>query len=268
MCRLISCFFTGFFFLMSTTAFAQVYSTANNGIENFERKDTVKNWRFGIFIAPDISWMRPTTSKSDDGNFEVKNKGNVFGFTYGILADYSFGRNYVFGTGLQVNTTGGRILSTRIGDFPSDKSFVKSADYRYRLTYLEMPATLKLYTSNTSPVRFFAQAGLMLGINISKKADYTVLYTDENGSNQTAVENRVRINGSFAIAPVMLQMNLGLGVEFPFNEKKSALLGVFFNNGFLPDATNPKKYNTFYGPTFRDGRTRLNNLSLRLGMFF
>ncbi len=255
--------------LMSTVSYAQLYRIDERSTRNSEEKDSVKNWRFGIFVGPDVSWMRPTTSKSDDGNFAVESKGNVFGFTYGILADYSFGKNYVFGTGLQVNMTGGRILSTRIGDFPADKSFVKSADYRYRLTYLEIPATLKLYTNNNnSPVRFFAQAGLMLGINISKKADYTVMYTDENGSNQTAIEDKVRINGSFAIAPVMLQMNLGLGLEFPFSEKKSALIGVFFNNGFLPDATNPKKYNTFYGPTFRDGRTRLNNLSLRLGMFF
>ena len=70
----------------------------------------------------------------------------------------------------------------------------------------------------------------------------------------------------------MLQMNIGAGAEYPISNKLTAYAGLFFNNGFTPDATAPQKYDSEklgYGKgEFKDGNTRLNNFALRIGLFF
>lgn len=162
--------------------------------------------------------------------------------------------------------TGGKILSDYTGTATS--SIIKQADFNYKLNYLEIPVALKLRTDIISGFRFFGQLGLTTGFNIAKKGTFTVNYLDENGKSQTASGNNEKIKGTLAIAPIMFTMNIGAGVEYPLNDKLAAYGGIFFNNGFAPDATNPNKYNNSYGLHFQDANTRLNNFALRLGLFF
>jgi hypothetical protein len=222
--------------------------------------------RFGLYLAPTISWMRPTTDKTDDGQYAPSNDGSKIGFTYGLMAEYYFAENYGFVTGLQVNMTGGKINSKYLGT--SATEVVTNADFNYRLNYLELPVALKLRTDPISGFRFFGQLGLTTGVNIAKKASYSVNYRDADGNTQLSTGNNEKIKGSLAIAPVMYAMNIGAGVERAVGDKLAVYAALFFNNGFAPDATNPNKFDMPYGLSFRDGNTRLNNFSLRLGLFF
>ena len=110
------------------------------------------------------------------------------------------------------------------------------------------------------------------GINIGKKATYTVNYTEADSSGHTATGSKIKLTGAITnIAPVLFQMNIGIGTEYLLNDRMTALFGIFFNNGFAPDATNPDKFDEAklgYMGEFHDGNTRLNNISLRLGLFF
>src|SRR5690606_19810113 len=72
-----------------------------------------KKLRFGAFVAPNLSWMRPTAAKSDNNEFLTEGGGTKFGFTYGLMAEYRFAENYSFVTGLQINMTGGKMNVTR-----------------------------------------------------------------------------------------------------------------------------------------------------------
>lgn len=225
-----------------------------------------KKFRFGVFVAPTMSWMRPTTDKTDDGQYAPKNNGSKIGFTYGLMAEYNFAENYAIVTGLQVNMAGGKIISDYLGS--ESASVVKKADFNYRLNYLEIPVGLKLRTDPISGFRFFGQLGLTTGFNLAKKATYTVDYTDANGKAMVSAGENEKIKGTLAIAPIMFTMNIGAGAEYPINNKLAAYAGIFFNNGFAPDATNPNKYDMPYGLSFKDGNTRLNNFALRLGLFF
>lgn len=232
------------------------------GISNIDSKKL----RFGVYIAPSSSWMRPTTSKTDDNQYAPEKNGGKLGFTYGLMAEYYFSDNYALVSGLQVNMAGGKIKSGYIG---SEKTnVVTAADFNYKLTYLEIPVGLKLRTDQISGFRFFGQLGLTTGFNLAKKASYTVDYIDEAGKKQTSTGENEKIKGTLAIAPVMFTMNIGAGAEYPLNDKLAAYAGIFFNNGFAPDITNPNKYNMPYGLPFKDANTRLNNFSLRLGIFF
>jgi len=230
-----------------------------------------KAFRFGVFIAPNMSWMRPTTDKTDDNLYAPTNEGSKVGFTYGLMVEYNFAENYAFVTGLQVNMTGGKIKSEYLGTEPSatKTNLVQTANFNYRLNYLEIPVGLKLRTDPISNFRFFGQLGLTTGFNLAKKATYDVSYYGEDAGTllKSSGENE-KIKGTLAIAPIMFTMNIGAGIEYPLTDKLAAYAGLFFNNGFAPDATNPNKYTMAYTPSFRDGNTRLNNFALRLGLFF
>jgi hypothetical protein len=225
-----------------------------------------KSFRFGIFIAPTMDWMRPTTDKTSDDKYAPKNAGSKIGFMYGAMVEYHFAENYAIITGLQVNMAGGKIDSKYLG---SDKqSVVTNANFNYRLHYLEVPVGLKMRTDLISGFRFFGQVGLTTGFNIAKKATYNVDYYNDKGVAMNSKGENEKIKGTLAIAPMMFTMNIGGGAEYPLNDKLAAYVGIFFNNGFAPDATNPAKYSMPYALPFGDGNTRLNNMALRLGLFF
>lgn len=232
----------------------------------------INRLRFGAYLAPNLSWMRPTAATDDRNEYNVERDGSRAGFTYGLMAEYFFAENYGFITGLQVNQTGGSIIATRNNANPGPRN-VMVADFDYRLQYLEIPVGLKLRTDDINGFRFFGQLGASLGINIGKKVDYTVTYTDEANAMQEVSNEKIKLTGGGinVVAPVMFQMNIGAGLEYPITNKLSFYTGLFFNNGFAPDATNPEKYDNNrlgYQGTFRDGNIRLNNFALRVGLFF
>ncbi len=234
-----------------------------------DRSIDVNRIRFGAYVAPDISWMKPTTATDDEKAYDVKSDGSKVGFIYGLMADYFFAENYGIVTGLQINSTGGKITATA-RDQSKAKDKVTKATFDYRLQYLEVPLALKLRTDDVSGFRFFGQLGVTAGFNISKKADYTVDYFGSDSTAKTVSDTKAKLQGGFGlIAPILFQMNIGAGMEYPFSNKLTAYIGLFFNNGFAPDATKPDLYKDLgYTGEFRDANTRLNNFALRIGLFF
>src|SRR5690606_12661946 len=144
-------------------------------------------------------------------------------------------------------------------------------EFDYRLQYVEVPLALKLRTDDFSGFRFFGQLGASIGFNIGKKADYTVRSVNNSGTAYDTSGTKIKLTGALGnIAPVMFQMNIGAGLEYPISNKLSFYAGVFFNNGFAPDATKPDKFDEDklgYRRSFRDANTRLNTFALRVGLF-
>lgn len=229
--------------------------------------------KLGVYVAPTISWMAPTSSKSDDDLYRVKSDGSRIGFAWGLMADYFFTRNYGVATGIQLNYTGGKVFSERIYQNNASKNnTVESANFTYHLQYVEVPFNLKLRTDEIQgpDIKLFGQLGLTAGINVGKKASYDVVYYD--GITKTeASESHEKLDGGLTIAPVILSLNIGGGIEKPITDRISGYFGLFFNNGFVPDATDPGKYDLLYSDNqrdFSDGHIRLNNFAFRFGIFF
>jgi hypothetical protein len=229
--------------------------------------------RFGLFVAPNISYMQPTANKSDDRMYLVNTDGSKMGFTWGLMIDYFFEENYGIATGFHLNSTGGRInaeLNPLITK-PSGTDYVEYANMDYHLQYLEIPFGLKLRSdpvAGAGGIQVLGQIGVGLGFAISKKASYDVKYYDYSaGKSYTIAEEKEKIAG-LGISPIMMQLCLGGGFEYPVTDKLSLYLALFFNNGFAPDVTNPKEFDLLYKGKFTDGNTRLNNFALRLGLFF
>ncbi len=233
-------------------------------------------WRFGVFLAPNISWMKATNTKSNDGLHRVSSDGSKVGFTWGLMADYYFSDNYALETGFQLNNTGGIISTEHVTPYPLNESYIRSSNFDYNLQFVEVPFNLKLISDEIGGgLKLFGQLGASVGVNINKKATYVVTYVDDAGTSGTVTGEKERITGVLPISPVMFSLNVGGGLEYALGEKISIYGGVIFNNGFAPDATNPANYElnipqSVSGdvPAFKDGNTRLNNIAIRVGLIF
>lgn len=239
--------------------------------EDHNRKIDIGRVRFGGYAAPTISWMKPTASKSSDGLYKVTSGGGQVGFAWGLMIDYFFARNYAIATGFQLNSSGGEIRSKRVDQTTTFGNTVFDANFKYRLQYLEVPFQLKLRSeriSSAGGIRAFGQVGLTGGVNINKKVTYKVDYTNSSGSMSTLTGDKEKLAGSFTIAPFLLQLNVGAGIEKPVSQRMALYCGLFFNNSFLPDVTDPGKYDLGYTGSFSDGNIRLNSFAFRFGIFF
>ncbi len=261
-------------FIFSAQAFGQY--TYGEPVESSSRGGgELRKTRFGLFIAPNNSWMKPTASKSNDGLYRISSNGSKIGYSWGLMVDYFFAENYGIATGVQLNTTGGMVSAVydpaKLSN-PAPVNYVQSADIDYRLQYFEVPFGLKLMSDDLSGgVRIFGNIGITAAINFGKKGSYNVSYTDTMGgavvTREVSGENE-KIRTGLSVTPILFQMNLGAGIEYQVTEKMSFYTGLFFNNGFAPDVTSPKDLDMGYKGTFTDGNIRLNNLSLKIGMFF
>lgn len=238
----------------------------------------LRKTRIGLFIAPLNSWMKPTASKSNDGLYLVDNGGSKVGYSWGIMIDHFFAENYGIATGAQLTTTGGIINAQHdIAKLPNPAvaNTVKTADINYRLQYFEVPFGLKLLSDPfAGGLRVFGNLGITAGINIGKKGTYTITSTKTDITTPTGIADTTitgedeKLRGGLAITPIMFQMNLGAGIEYQLTNKMSFYMGLFFNNGFAPDVTNPKELKLDYDGSFTDGVIRLNNMALKVGLYF
>jgi hypothetical protein len=255
--------------------FSLILGVAAAKAQNYEVVDDgphidVNRLRFGAYFAPNVSWMKPTSGKTDNGVYRVRSNGSRVGYTWGLMMDYFFAENYGISTGFQINNTGGSIRTNRL-ETDSVANTVYNSDFKYSLQYLEIPFQLKLLSdpiASANDLSVFGQIGLTAGFNIGKKATYEVGYTDMYGGYQTIEGDKEKLSGSFTIAPFMLQLNIGGGIQKPISEKMDFYFGLFFNNAFLPDVTNPNEYDLDYNGKFSDGNIRLNSFAFRLGLFF
>jgi len=217
-----------------------------------------RDLRIGFKLEPNISWLHP----NENG---VKSDGSKVGINYGLMVDYEFADNYIFSTGLQVSQLGGKLSYTgntwsdkKVGYVSANNSSVNNtANYNLSLQYVEIPFAIKLKSSNKGKMDFWGSFGGFLSIPVKARASVqTNFLVGTATSNYTNDNENVLSN----IQPVNIGMQIGAGVEIPFSDKNALVLGLIFNNGFIDVTKN--------GSWGDDGRVNMNNLALKLGIFF
>jgi hypothetical protein len=184
-----------------------------------------KDLQLGFTLSPTLSWLT-------NGGNELTSEGSKAGFSYGVLADFGFAKNYYFSTAFtltSLNSEGKR----------SDKSIDN-----YHLQYIEIPLTLKLKSNPSGPGRFYGQFGLGTGINVSAKKDVTSALGTT--SKDVSISSDVNV--------FRLGLIAGAGAEWSIGKNLSGLTGITFNNGFTK--------------TFSDVDVKNPFITLQLGIFF
>ncbi|MCP4460883.1 MAG: PorT family protein [Cytophagales bacterium] len=158
------------------------------------------NFKLGIKVAPVI---HSTRILLDDQTVAITNDGSNTKLSFGLVVDKSLTDSYVFSTGLIY------IPKEVMIDIAPDAAnpIVFNNLESYKLQYLQIPLTLKLFTNEIKPdVRAFFQLGMALDIKVYEEADLTLVEPEVIAQFQP-INIPVVLGGGF-------EYNLGINTVF------------------------------------------------------
>jgi len=165
------------------------------------------DFTLGIKIAPAIHSTRVLL---DDPNILISNAGSNMKLSFGLVVDKQLTDNYILSTGLIYLPK-----QVSIGIVPDDPTGFNSAE-TYKLQYLQIPATIKLFTNEIIPdAKVYFQLGMALEIKVYEEADPTLVENDLITKFQ----------------PVNLPVILGAGLEYNLGINTVAFGGISYHRG-------------------------------------
>lgn len=187
-----------------------------------------KNMRLGLTVNPNIGWLN-----YGEDNYDASPK---MGFSYGLIADLGFARNYYFSTGLLINSINAKVSPGLHAIDQNDPAIPKSKDIY--LQYVDVPLTIKLKSNENEFGRFYGQFGLTAGVKVSAKEKL-------EGFKKQAMSGEDLFR---------LGLQFGGGTEIRLGESMSFLAGLTYNNGFTR--------------TMKEGKPKSSYLALNIGLLF
>jgi hypothetical protein len=192
--------------------------------------------RIGLKFSPTLSVNR-IDSESD--RIDYSSNGVGARFIFGPTFDYFLGENYYISTGLLY-------APKRAGVSGIVNDTRRRVDERYNLQYLQIPATLKLFTNELAlDTRLYFQLGGLLEFKIS----------DRSAQTSIVLVDRFR-NYDFSTL-------LGTGVEYRIGVNTVLYGGISYVRGLLNVATRQKD-----DPIFDKFTLKNDLLALDLGIMF
>lgn len=192
----------------------------------------ISGYKIGIKVSPNISYM-----KSENGDITIDKAPLKFGF--GLVVDKMFAEKYAIGTGVNVYRVGGR-TRYMYEETVNDVSSIYDLTRDYKLTYVEVPLTLKLRTSPIGGITYWGQFGA--GISYLYKAygdDQVQMKYDNQGAGgayQSNIGSMVTDNGNEIqkeLMPVRASMIIAAGIEYPISGSTAIMAGITYNGGLI-----------------------------------
>ncbi|MBM3427429.1 MAG: PorT family protein [Bacteroidetes bacterium] len=192
----------------------------------------ISGYKIGIKVSPNISYM-----KSENGDITIEKAPLKFGF--GLVVDKMFAEKYAIGTGVNVYRVGGK-TRYMYESTENDISSIHDLTRDYKLTYVEVPLTLKLRTSPIGGITYWGQFGA--GISYLYKAygdDQIQMKYDNQGAGgayQSNIGLMVTDNGNEIqkeLMPVRASMIIAAGIEYPISGSTAIMAGITYNGGLI-----------------------------------
>lgn len=199
--------------------------------------------RFGFTASPTFSFTNSQGALEEDAvNTSVsylEDKNSKVGLVYGVLLDYDFDGNerYFIHSGLMFHHSG-YAFSTE-----NAETKMKENDYKVNANYIEVPLILKLKTNEIGYFRYYGQFGLNNGILISDQI--------KEPKKTTKLDKEIA-----EVKTINSGLNFGAGVEYTISDDTSAVLGLYYVNGFSKNINSPA------------GIIKQNQLGIRIGVYF
>lgn len=211
--------------LFSLLLITATYSSAQTEVTS--ASSTSKNVRLGVSISSPVSWLKVT---SNNGTHE----GTRFSINYGLMFDRRIAGddNYAFSTGLYMNNLGGEIehdYAVKAEDGSIAPFSQSRRNIKYKLSYVNIPITLKLKSNQIGYMTYFARVGFDLGFNIGARADYTEYYNLP--VNNVETQEFEDINFSDKTQLFRTSLHIEGGVEYNIAGSTNILLSLEWNNG-------------------------------------
>ena len=169
-------------------------------------------WEIGIKISPSIATNRVVAP--DEFNFEPLNAKTHFGG--GVIADYFFGENYAFSTGIIYMGKGAGVKY----NYSNGTTTIAGSD-EFGIQYLEIPVSVKLFTNDiATDTRLYFQAGGSLDPRISAKV---------NGDKLDAADKKYTTHFNLMDISALI----GAGAELQMGESTKIFGGLSYHRGLI-----------------------------------
>lgn len=221
-------------------------------------ENNLKNFRFGLKVAPTFNWARPDDKKLESG-------GASTGLKYGLITEFRLSSVASFSTGLEGTHVGlklkyvGDSAVYRVSDdalispdnYTALDSASKSKSGRYlltessiRVTYITIPVTLKLKTKDIGGITYFGMFGGDLNIKAgSKFTDNSKLAALTAPASGTKFDP-TKLDYSKDMNFFTVNLNAGAGIEYNLSGSTSFLASIGYNRGFLSATKSDSEYLT------------------------
>jgi len=198
---------------------------AQDGENNF------KNFRFGLIGQPSIAWYKP------DNTELMESKGSKLKFAYGLVTDFRLNKVACFSTGIEAHYSGGELgilKDTVIYSYNDDKDTFMLTTRNYRVSYITIPITLKMKSSEIGAFTYFGQFGVDLSIKTKARSitDNGYIWKCPYSLPFTSSEPKKNLDITNDMSLFNIGLNIGAGLEYNLEGTTSILVSVNYHNGF------------------------------------
>lgn len=196
--------------------------------------------KIGLIVAPGLSMNRP--KYLSDVNETIEKESLTLRIKFGLEGDFHLTENYAINTGLVFAP---KRISIRASDFNEATTSIVNQVEEYKINYIQLPASLKLFTSEIQPdMKLFFQLGFLLEILLSNEA----LEQDN-----VLIEKFKFYDFSFFG---------GVGVEYGAGINSILYGGIFYDRGLVNIVKDQ------HSDVTNELSVKMDYLSLRLGVKF
>ncbi|UXP33573.1 PorT family protein [Reichenbachiella agarivorans] len=196
--------------------------------------------RIGLTVSPGFSFTDVKYDPNDDT--QVSKDGTALRAKFGLEFEFPLAPNYSFVTGLIFAP---KKLSVKASNFDEIRTSIFNQTEQYKIQYLQIPVTLKLYTNEIQPdMKLFFQLGFMGEI---------LLYSEPLDKDNVLIDKFRFFDVSFTG---------GVGVEYGAGINSLLYGGVFYDHG-LVNVVNDQN-----NDLSADLSIRMHMLHLKLGIKF
>jgi len=179
--------------------------------------DEERSFRLGLHFSPTISWL-----SVNSGGYS--SEGTKLGFAYGLSTEFYLAKNYLFSTGVTLNSVGGKIKYEGVYDVNGVIS-PSTVNQSIRINYIDIPLTLKLKTNQIGYISYYGNFGANLGLRYQSKSDY-----EYNDFANVSISD---VNTSSNVKFMNINLVVGGGIEYNLSGNTNIMLGLTYNNGFV-----------------------------------
>lgn len=251
---------------VNACALFSVFFFISSGVLNAQQEGKV---RLGIKASPMVTWMTA-------GNQGFENDGLRFGGKYGLFGDFTiFGdQRYNFKTGLMIANLGGKFVYPEVYEAEDDNGnpliLTSEARAKYNLTYLTVPAQIKLRTEEIGFSYYYAVFGAEFGYNLG--ATVTETFRDETREDIDIEQHRFD-----EVKKFRTELVIGGGMERIISGQTRLVVGISYHRGlnnvlegrdYLIDDDDRVVVNDGEPQLDRDLKTALHYVTLNIGVSF
>jgi len=242
-------------------------------------ENELKNFRFGLKVAPSLNWYKPDDKK------KFESSGVRAKFSWGFAAEIRLNKISSIATGIQIDYDGGGL---KINDkesihyyYGNDEILTQEEaktkniftqnrllERKYNTNYVTIPFGLKMKTNEIGYLTYYGQFGLNTSIKLKSRVDDGIReYGNPFSSNSSVSDVDVTDDAAF----FKLALNVGIGAEYNLTGSASIVFGIYYTNGFTNVLKSESKY------LLRDNNGTLealkqkataNNIALQVGVLF